>query len=71
MTPWTRRHYLLTSLLCVFAFGNPATSLAQPELDWKGLAKGQFEIGFSVKHVYDSSRSFGDMKERPIQIAVW
>lgn len=60
--------FVIMILICALTF---AGAFAQTELDWKDLKKGTYEIGFSVNHVYDSSRSFGNMDKRPLQISIW
>jgi hypothetical protein len=63
---------MLWAMLSVGALSDTNdTGTVQAELDWIGLQKGPNEIGFSVKHVYDSSRSFGSLDKRPIQISIW
>jgi hypothetical protein len=59
-----------TLLLCLSQMIWTATALANPIL-WGGLEPGPYDVGFTVLHLRDASRSYGQEAERPIQVSLW
>jgi len=59
-----------TLLLCLSQMIWTTTALANPIL-WGGLEPGPYEVGFTVLHLRDASRSYGQEAERPIQVSLW
>ncbi len=78
---WRKKFYIPT-LVALLLIGSglgahaqdPAVqSIFDNEALWPGLEPGPYMVGYKVKHLYDSTRTFSDIPEskRPIQISLW
>jgi dienelactone hydrolase len=67
--PRTMRR-LLPFVCVLFALIEPAFGGSDPVL-WGGLKPGPFQVGFTVLHLKDRSRSYGQAPERPVQVSLW
>ncbi len=45
--------------------------LGQELILWKGIQSGPHAVGFKEQGKYDDSRTFGELPQRPIQMAMW
>jgi hypothetical protein len=58
--------------LAFLILATATTALSQPEpLLWGGLTPGSYDVGFTVVHMVDPSRSYGTASSRPIQVSLW